>query len=105
MSEPLYGPSSPYQDEAASKDSETSSGSAWRYPLHDLLGRPSTADAACVPVPQLRYRNLGIRELSKGQGVLETQTRRDAIQHGNSPEKASLSSGPVDTGSASLVLG
>ncbi|ORY87474.1 hypothetical protein BCR35DRAFT_302242 [Leucosporidium creatinivorum] len=92
MAAPLYGHNSPYQDGAPSSSSSDipESVSQWRYPLHDLLARPATADAACIPVPQLKYRNLGVRELAKGQSVLDTQTMRDAIKHGNSPEKTLL---------------
>lgn len=85
MSEPLYGPKSPYRVE----DEETAKGSQWRYPLHDLLERPATSDAACIPVPHMRFRNLGVRELHRGQGVLDTQTRRDAFKQSTSPEKVS----------------
>lgn len=86
MSEPLYGPRAPYQDEPPKSRKSTPSGKTWRYPLHDLLGRFSIDDASCVVLSQLRYRNVGIRHL-KDRGVLSTQTRRDTIQHGNSPEK------------------
>lgn len=93
MAAPLYGRNSPYQDGAPLPSSSDipESATPWRYPLHDLLARPSTGDAACIPVPQLKYRNLGVRELAKGQSVLDTQTMRNAIKHGNSPEKVRCS--------------
>lgn len=91
MAEPLYGPSSPYQDTAniPPGSDKLARAAPWQYPLHDLLSRPSTDDAACIPIPQLKYRNLGVRQLSPAQTVLDTQTRRNAIRHGNSPEKVS----------------
>lgn len=92
MTPPLYGHPSPYRDDERAPPSAAKvvSTMPWRYPLHDLLARPATAEAACVPVPQLKYRNLGVRKLGKGESVLETQTRRNAIKHGNSPEKVGL---------------
>ncbi|KAI5480209.1 hypothetical protein MNV49_001537 [Pseudohyphozyma bogoriensis] len=79
MSESLYGENEPF------KTSETET--TWQYPLHDLLERETLKDAACMPVPQLRYRNVGVRTLAPGQGVLTTQTKRDVVQHGTLPEK------------------
>lgn len=90
MAAPLYGRNSPYQDGAAASNIPDSA-APWRYPLHDLLARPATVDAACIPVPQLKYRNLGVRKLAKDQTVLDTQIMRDAIKHGNSPEKVAIS--------------
>lgn len=76
----LYGADAPYPP-APSEDDPTTS-SSWQYPLHDLLARPELADAACIPLPELNYRNLGVRELAKGQGVLDTQTHRDVLKQG-----------------------
>ena len=85
----LYGPNEAYQDEpdSSATKASTPSPNLWRYPLHDLLERPATKEAACVPVPQLKYRNMGIRTLEGAQGVLNTQTRRDVVQPGIIPEK------------------
>ncbi|BGP40692.1 hypothetical protein JCM10449v2_004654 [Rhodotorula kratochvilovae] len=69
----LYSADAPYRPEPASP---------WQYPLHDILARSDLADAACVPLPELNFRNLGVRELEKGQGVLETQTHRDVLKQG-----------------------
>lgn len=52
----------------------------WQYPLHDVLARPALAEAACVPLPELNFRNYGVRELGKGQGVVDTQTHRDVLK-------------------------
>lgn len=90
----LYGPNEAYQDEPDPKAAKASSPSSnpWRYPLHDLLERPATKEAACVPIPQLKYRNMGIRKIEGAQGVLNTQTRRDVVQPGIIPEKVRFSS-------------
>ncbi|KAJ8293550.1 Phenylalanine--tRNA ligase, mitochondrial [Rhodotorula toruloides] len=56
--------------------------STWQYPLHDLLSSPALADAACIPLPELNFRNQGVRELAKGKGVLETHTQRDVLKQG-----------------------
>ncbi|BGP70946.1 Proteophosphoglycan 5 [Rhodotorula toruloides ATCC 204091] len=56
--------------------------SSWQYPLHDLLSSPALADAACIPLPELNFRNQGVRELAKGKGVLETHTQRDVLKQG-----------------------
>ncbi|GAA5820944.1 hypothetical protein JCM3770_002639, partial [Rhodotorula araucariae] len=69
----LYSADAPYRSDSTA---------TWQFPLHDLLARPDLADAACIPVPELNFRNLGVRELEKGQGVLETQTHRDVLKQG-----------------------
>ncbi|KAM0789363.1 hypothetical protein ACM66B_000194 [Microbotryomycetes sp. NB124-2] len=95
MSEPLYGPSAPYQDGARAISSSSFppvNSNPWRYPLHDLLQRDSTRDAACVVVPQLRYRNWGRRQLDPQDSVVDVQTRRDVITHDTMPAKAFLHS-------------
>ncbi|BGP16820.1 hypothetical protein JCM10213_004667 [Rhodosporidiobolus nylandii] len=79
-SDPL-DPSDP-SDSSVAAAGEGVSRAAWRYPLHDVLAREQLADAACVPVPVLNYRNLAVRELKKGQGVLEVQTHRDVLKQG-----------------------
>lgn len=83
MADPLYGPKTPYTEDATAVTPD------WRYPLHDLLDRPIRRDAACIPVPHIRFRNLGIRELARNQGVLDTQLTRDAVRQSAAPEKVS----------------
>ncbi|GAA6008756.1 hypothetical protein JCM10207_001710 [Rhodosporidiobolus poonsookiae] len=100
VSSELYGASEPYlsspssssptssSDETDDADADSAAGgsssapSAWQYPLHDLLARPQLADAACIPLPELGFRNFGVRELRKEQGVLEVQTHRDVLRQG-----------------------
>lgn len=81
LSDTLYGTNAPYAQ-----------GDEWRYPLHDFLAKPSAHEAACIPVPQLRFRNVGVHTLAAGSGVLTTQTRRDIVdsEHRNLPEKVGL---------------
>lgn len=85
LSESLYGTHRPYQEDSAT------TALSWRYPLHDFLERTTSMEAACIPIPQLRYRNIGVRTLAAGQGVLATQTRRDVVdsEHRDLPEKVS----------------
>ncbi|GAA5872929.1 hypothetical protein JCM16303_006882 [Sporobolomyces ruberrimus] len=73
LSTPLYGSDEPY----SSQQSEAAPDHV--YPLHDLLAAPALESALCVPVPELNYRNLGVRELKRSQGVLETQVHRDVL--------------------------
>lgn len=75
LSPTLYSPVSPYQD------APIISSTPFRYPLHDLLARPANKDSACIPIPQLKFRNVGVRNLASGQGVLETHVNRDAADH------------------------
>ncbi|KPV77812.1 uncharacterized protein RHOBADRAFT_51619 [Rhodotorula graminis WP1] len=69
----LYSADEPYRAGAAGDG-------PWQYPLHDVLARPALAEAACVPLPELNFRNYGVRELGKGQSVIETQTHRDVLK-------------------------
>ncbi|GAA5929265.1 uncharacterized protein JCM15063_004103 [Sporobolomyces koalae] len=77
LSTPLYGSDEPYPSPA--NDADTVTQPDHLYPLHDLLSSPSINSALCVPVPELNYRNLGIKELKRSQGVLETQVHRDVL--------------------------
>lgn len=87
----LYGPSAPYSPSASSSTADaptTATIKDWQYPLHDLLARPTNVDSACIPIPgAFKYRNVGVRTLAEGQGVLDTQTARDVVHHGTLPEK------------------
>ncbi|GAA5868116.1 hypothetical protein JCM1840_006146 [Sporobolomyces johnsonii] len=74
LSTPLYGSDEPYTASTATSDHV--------YPLHDLLALPALNSAACIPLPELDYRNLGVRELKKNEGVLETQVHRDVLRQG-----------------------
>lgn len=89
----LYGPSAPYSPSASSSTADaptTATIKDWQYPLHDLLARPTNVDSACIPIPgAFKYRNVGVRTLAEGQGVLDTQTARDVVHHGTLPEKVS----------------
>ncbi|GAA5977040.1 hypothetical protein JCM5350_007538 [Sporobolomyces pararoseus] len=76
LSTPLYGTDEPYSVQATSSTSDTAD---HVYPLHDLLASPTLDAALCLPVPELNYRNLGIKELKRSQGVLETQVHRDVL--------------------------
>lgn len=90
VSSQLYAAEEPYLSTDASTGEEagqTSPGDdiappVTLYPLHDILARPQTADAACIPLPALSFRNTGVRELKKGQGVLDTQGHRDLLKQG-----------------------
>ncbi|GAA5839152.1 hypothetical protein JCM11251_003690 [Rhodosporidiobolus azoricus] len=92
VSSSLYGADAPYfptpqsdEDPSDSSDSPPASSTTsipLQYPLHDLLSRPELAEAACVPLPELNFRNFGVRELKKRQGVLDTQTHRDVLRQG-----------------------
>ncbi|GAA5851695.1 hypothetical protein JCM8547_001175 [Rhodosporidiobolus lusitaniae] len=82
VSPQLYGTDAPYSPPPPSTADEPSSASALQYPLHDILASDHLAEAACIPLPELSFRNLGVRELKKGQGVLETQTHRDVLKQG-----------------------
>ncbi|KAK4048208.1 hypothetical protein OIV83_004913 [Microbotryomycetes sp. JL201] len=93
MSEPLYGPSAPYQDGARAYSASSFppvNSNPWRYPLHDLMSRDHVSDAACIVVPQLRYRNWGRRQLTPQDSVVDIQTRRDVLTHETLPAKAFL---------------
>jgi hypothetical protein len=103
LSTPLYGSDEPYSARSTTPDDDTAD---HVYPLHDLLASPALDSALCVPVPELNYRNLGIRELKKSQGVLETQVHRDVLgevkessrsseERGSLPQKVSPSSLPL----------
>lgn len=70
------------KEDAAAAAAADDALSTWQYPLHDLLSSPSLADAACIPLPELNFRNQGVRELAKGRGVLETHTQRDVLKQG-----------------------
>ena len=89
----LYGPAAPYSPSASTSTADSPPpplANDWRYPLHDLLARPTNNDSACIPIPAaFKYRNVGVRTLAVGQGVLDTQTARDVVHHGNLPEKVS----------------
>ncbi|GAA5963757.1 hypothetical protein JCM21900_000820 [Sporobolomyces salmonicolor] len=74
FSTPLYGSDEPYPASTATSDHV--------YPLHDLLALPALNSAACIPLPELNYRNLGVRQLKKNEGVLETQVHRDVLRQG-----------------------
>ncbi|GAA5897954.1 uncharacterized protein JCM6883_000872 [Sporobolomyces salmoneus] len=78
LSTPLYGSDEPYSV-LPSDSTSTDSLPDHVYPLHDLLASPALDSALCLPVPELNYRNLGIRELKRSQGVLETQVHRDVL--------------------------
>ncbi|GAA6018096.1 hypothetical protein JCM11491_003316 [Sporobolomyces phaffii] len=78
LSTPLYGSDEPISTHSASTTTPAD-GPDHVYPLHDLLSSPALDSALCVPVPQLNYRNLGVRELKRSQGVLETQVHRDVL--------------------------
>ena len=73
---PLYGSDEPYSSPSTSNSEPAPD---HLYPLHDLLSSPAIDSALCVPVPELNYRNLGIKELKRSQGVLETQVHRDVL--------------------------
>lgn len=103
----IYSPSAPYSPSAAATPPPDSPApppaNDWQYPLHDLLARPSNNDSACIPIPAaFKYRNVGVRTLGEGQGVLETQTARDVVHHGNLPEKVSRFADSFEI--ASLIL-
>ncbi|KAK4690201.1 hypothetical protein P7C70_g9654, partial [Phenoliferia sp. Uapishka_3] len=105
LSDQLYRTNEPYQatppssstppsndiDESGSTDPPMAE-EGWTYPLHDFLEKSNAKEAACIPIPQLRFRNVGIKTLKPGDGVLATQTRRDIIdsEHRNLPEKTLL---------------
>ncbi|GAA5948513.1 hypothetical protein JCM3765_004907 [Sporobolomyces pararoseus] len=76
LSTPLYGTDEPHSVQASSSTPNTAD---HVYPLHDLLASPALDAALCLPVPELNYRNLGIKELKRSQGVLETQVHRDVL--------------------------
>ncbi|GAA6043888.1 hypothetical protein JCM8097_004288 [Rhodosporidiobolus ruineniae] len=94
----LYGSAAPYVSTTTTSDGNSPSDPAdplepaspavevettmLSYPLHDILARDDLADAACVPLPEISFRNFGVRELGKSQGVLETQTHRDVLKQG-----------------------
>ncbi|GAA6060595.1 hypothetical protein JCM10212_004574 [Sporobolomyces blumeae] len=82
LSTPLYGSDEPLGNSGDSRSAlsaEDSPTSDHVYPLHELLNSDSLDTAACIPLPELNYRNLGVRELKKSQGVLETQVHRDVL--------------------------
>ena len=98
LSTPLYGTDEPYSVQPTSPTSDTAD---HVYTLHDLLASPALDAALCLPVPELNYRNLGIKELKRSQGVLETQVHRDVLgevkesprsfeERGSLPQKVSL---------------
>jgi hypothetical protein len=87
VSSQLYGADEPYLSTSSDSDSSAAAEGtifppSTLYPLHDILSRPQLADAACIPLPSLSFRNTGVRELKKGQGVLETQSHRDVLKQG-----------------------
>lgn len=89
----LYGPQSPYQDKPPPlKDflKIPPPSKVWHYPLHDLLQRPILQDAACVAIPQLKFRNVGIRYLLPIRGVLATHVIRDVVEHQRLSEKVNF---------------
>ncbi|KAL8283337.1 hypothetical protein RQP46_005747 [Phenoliferia psychrophenolica] len=103
LSDTLYGTNVPYQESPSSTSTtttttdtdppaKTTTDLAWRYPLHDFLDKPNAKEAACIPIPQLRFRNVGVKTLPAGDGVLNIQTRRDVIDsaHRDLPEKTLL---------------
>ncbi|KAM0746460.1 hypothetical protein T439DRAFT_329890 [Meredithblackwellia eburnea MCA 4105] len=94
LSESLYGTNKPYRETETENEDEGDGGNpdaTWRYPLHDFLERSSSREAACIPVPQLRFRNVGVRTLAPGTGVLSAQTKRDVVNEKKMlPEKVLL---------------
>ncbi|KAK4057305.1 hypothetical protein OIO90_001802 [Microbotryomycetes sp. JL221] len=87
MSEPMYGRNAPYQDGTSRSWSPNSfppvNSNPWRYPLHDLLMRQSTRDATCIVLPELKFRNWGIKQFNSFESVVNVQTRREIVNFEN----------------------
>lgn len=87
----LVAPESLYSSEEPYREDEADPQSRWHFPLHDVLLRPSIAESACVPVPELQYRNVGVRLLLPGQSVTSSHTKRNVVHSGHVADKVRLS--------------